>query len=273
MTAKEKYVALLAALKGYGQVAVAFSAGVDSSFLLYAAQQALGENVLAVTVHSPFVPAQEQQAAQDFCRTLDVQQLRLTIDTLAIAGVRENPPERCYLCKHALFSEMRRAAAEAGFPAVVEGSNADDLGDYRPGMRALRELGILSPLLDAGLTKQEIRTLSKEAGLPCWDKPAMACLATRFPCGTPLAVEGLRRVEQAEAYLRTLNLHQLRVRAHGDLARIELEQEELSKLLENAAAVTGQLQALGFRYVTLDLHGYQTGSMNPQQVARMAHTE
>lgn len=269
MNAAEKYDALCSALQGLGRVAVAFSAGVDSALLLHAAHSALGENAVAITVHSPFVPQREQREAEVFCQGRGIRQLVLEIDPLSIENVRTNPPERCYFCKKALFTAMREAAENAGFPVLAEGSNADDLGDYRPGMRALKELNIRSPLLDAGLTKQEIRALAKSQGLPCWDKPAMACLATRIPCGTPLTVEALRRVEQAEEILTELGFRQLRVRAHGNLARLELGEDEFARL--HAAALSAQiverLKSLGFRYVTLDLAGYQRGSMNAAQQA------
>lgn len=262
--AKEKFAALLQALARMQRVAVAFSAGVDSSLLLFAAKEALGENAVAVHARSAFVPQKEQAETEAFCAALGVRLLTVDVDALAIPGVRENPVDRCYLCKRALFGAMLRAAREAGCSALLEGSNTDDLGDYRPGLRALRELQIGSPLLDAGLTKAEIRALAKEKGLACWDKPAMACLATRFPVNEKLTEDALRRVEQAEDVLRELGFRQLRVRVHGDLARIELGKGEVPRMLsgDTAAKAAARLRALGFRYVTLDLQGYRTGSMN-----------
>lgn len=260
----EKYASLLELLRSLGSVAVAFSAGVDSTLLLRAARDALGDRAAAVTLRSVFVPRREQEAAAEYCRALGARHVLLDAEVLAIPGVAENPPERCYLCKRALFTRIREAAAELGLAWVAEGSNADDLKDYRPGMRAIRELGIRSPLLEAGLSKAEIREISRDLGLPTWDKPAMACLATRFVTGQPIEAAGLARVEQAEAWLAARGYRQLRVRVHGDLARLELDDAGQARLREpsEAAAVNRALRGLGFRWVTADLGGYRTGSMN-----------
>ena len=258
------YERLTAILREMGSAAVAFSAGADSSLLLKAARDVLGDRAVAVTVSSPFVPARELAEAAAFCEALGTRHLVLDVDVLAIPGVAENPPERCYLCKRALFTRIGEAAAGLGLAWVAEGSNADDLKDYRPGMRALRELGVRSPLLEAGLTKAEIRALSKELGLPTWDKPAMACLATRFETGRPLTPEALARVERAEAWLAAQGFRQLRVRVHGELARLELDPAGLERLRDPAAVreVHAALRSFGFRFVTLDLGGYRMGSMN-----------
>ena len=264
MELARKYDVLRRSLEEMGSVAVAFSAGVDSTLLLKTARLVLGPQAAAVTVRSCFVPRRELNQAESFCRREGIRLICLDVDVLQVEGVRENPPDRCYLCKKALFSRIKQAAEAAGLAVVAEGSNADDLGDYRPGMRAIRELGVRSPLLEAGLTKAEIRALSKELGLPTWDKPAMACLATRFPTGTCLEPDAIARVEQAEELLRDMGLRQLRVRVHGELARIELAEDELPGMEdpELRLAVDRGLKELGFRWVCLDLAGYRTGSMN-----------
>ena len=266
-TLEEKRRALEEALRRMGSVAVAFSAGVDSTCLLQVASRVLGDRAAAITVRSQFVPQREQQEAAEFCRSRGIRLIVLELDALSIPGVRENPADRCYLCKKSIFTQICAAARENGFACVAEGSNADDLGDYRPGMRAIRELGVRSPLLDAGLTKAEIRLLSHDLGLPTWDKPAMACLATRFATGHEITNEGLARVEQAEQCLMELGFSKVRVRVHGELARIEVEPDMISRLTEakTAALVSGRLRRLGFRYVSVDLTGYQMGSMNTKK--------
>jgi uncharacterized protein len=262
-TLKEKYAALIALLSGTGKLAVAFSAGVDSTFLLKAAREALGENVIALTAQTVAFPARERDASAEICRALGVEQVAVPVDLMAVEGFRENPPERCYLCKKALFTAMQAAARERGFGCVAEGSNTDDAGDYRPGLRALRELGIRSPLREAGLSKAEIRELSRRLELPTWDKPSYACLATRIAYGQEITPEALEKVETAEQYLYGLGFRQVRVRVHGDLARIEIPREQFPLLLPTTAdAIHLRLRQLGFRYVALDLGGFESGSMN-----------
>ena len=250
---------ILADMEG---VLIACSGGVDSTFLLRVALEVLGENVLAVTAKSPIHPASESAAAGELARRLGARHLFVETDELDDPEFARNPPERCYLCKRSLFARLKELAEEHGLTEVLEGSNYDDLGEHRPGLRALRELGVRSPLAEAGLTKAEIRALSRQMGLPTWDKPAQACLATRFPYGELLTPEKLRRVEEAEEFLRSLGLGQLRVRTHDLLARIEVSQNEMPRLLHEAGRVVEELKKLGYTYFTLDLEGYRTGSMD-----------
>jgi len=256
---------MLEALKATGGAAVAFSGGVDSTLLLYAAKEALGEGCVAVTARSAFFPEAEAAEAAALCTRFGVKQITLDVDVLAVPGVAENPPDRCYLCKRALLGAVCDTAARRGISCVAEGSNVDDDSDWRPGARAVRELGVRSPLKEAGLTKAEIRALSRQLGLPTADKPSMACLASRIPSGERITPEDLRRVEAAEEYLSGLGLTQKRVRVHGALARIEALPEEFPLLLRCADAVDARLRALGFRFVSMDLGGYRTGSVNGKQ--------
>ncbi len=264
---RNKYDRLLEILKGYGSVAVAFSSGVDSTFLLHAAKEALGDRAVALTASSCFVPEREVSEARQFCERIGVRHLVAEVDVLAIDGVADNPKDRCYLCKKALFQGFMDTAVSEGLAVVAEGSNVDDEGDYRPGMKAIAELGVKSPLRAAGLRKQEIRDLSKEFDLPTWDKPSFACLASRIPYGERLTNEKLRMVDEAEQFLLNKGYRQFRVRVHGSdapLARIELLPEDIDKALAPSVReeINDKLHEIGFAYVSLDLKGYRTGSLN-----------
>ena len=261
---KEKLKRLRERVRGIGSAVVAFSSGVDSTFLLHVAHEELGERVVAATIRSHTFPKRELDEAAAFCRAEGVRHVVIESEELDIPGFAENPPDRCYHCKRELFSKLLAFARENGLAAVLEGSNLDDDGDYRPGRRAIRELGIVSPLHEAGLTKAEIRALSREMGLPTSNKPSFACLASRFPYGERITAAALERVEKAEQWLLDagLGLTQLRVRSHGNLARIEVPPDAIPRLAARAAEIDDAFKKLGFAYVALDLRGYRTGSMN-----------
>ncbi len=247
-----------------GKAAVAFSGGVDSVFLLYAAKEALENQVLALTVCLQAVPKKELSEAKKFCRHQGIRHQVIDVDEFSIDGFADNPPDRCYRCKKTLFSKMLQAAWSEGIPVLMEGSNVDDMKDYRPGLRALQELQIVSPLKECGFTKEKIREMSKRLGLPTWGKPAMACLASRFVYGERITPQKMRMVEEAEAYLDDLGFAQRRVRMHGNLARIELLLEDFPRMMgeETYEQVQRRFSELGFSYVTLDLKGFESGSMN-----------
>ena len=260
----EKQEQLFRRLRRLNSLLVAFSGGADSAYLAWAAHRALGERVLAVTALSPSFSAHDRRQAESFVREVGLRheciETREFDNPLYVA----NNPDRCYHCKTELFSELVRLAAARGLAAVAYGANADDLRDFRPGHRAAAEYGVLAPLLEARLTKAEIRELSLRAGLSTWERPAASCLSSRVPYGTPVTVENLTRIERAENILRELGFRQFRVRAHQDLARIEIAPAELPRALnlEMARALTERMKPLGFSYVTLDLEGYRQGSLN-----------
>lgn len=261
---EEKLELLKENMKRMGRLAVAFSGGVDSTFLLKVAHDVLGASVLAVTARSVTFPDREFREAADFVRELGIKHHVLVFDELEVPGFSDNPPDRCYLCKKELFSKIKAFAREQGIDHIADGSNLDDLDDYRPGMKALKELGVISPLKEAGLRKEEIRILSKEMGLPTWNKPGFACLSSRFPYGEKITEEKLDMVNQGEEFLISLGFDLVRVRCHGKIARIEVAVEARSKFFDTALMdrIYLRFKEIGFTYVCLDLKGYRTGSMN-----------
>ncbi len=251
-------------LRSLGSVAVAFSGGVDSAFLLKSAYDVLGKNVLAVTACSASFPERELREAEEFVQRHGIRHITVASEELEVKGFSDNPPDRCYICKLEIFTRIMQAARNNNIEFVAEGSNCDDLGDYRPGLRAIAELGVVSPLREAGLTKDEIRSLSRDMGLATWDKPSFACLASRFPYGHKITKEKLVMVDKAEQYLLNLGLSQVRVRHHGNVARIEVIPGEFDVVLRDGImqGIYEYFKALGFTYTALDLRGYRTGSMN-----------
>jgi uncharacterized protein len=259
-----KETALDRALRELPSAIVAYSGGVDSAFLAYAAHRALGERALAVTADSPSYPERHRQIALRVAREFGFAHLLIQTAEMSRPEYRANPANRCYYCKHELYTRLSALACERGIPVIVDGSNADDRGDYRPGRQAAREFGVRSPLDEAGLTKDEIRELSRRAGLPTWDEPASACLSSRIPYFSEVTDEKLRMIERAEDVLRGLGFRICRVRHHESLARIELGRDEIARALEPGMADTidRELRAIGYAHVTVDLRGYRLGSLN-----------
>jgi uncharacterized protein len=249
-----------------GGVVIAYSGGVDSTLLLKAAHDCLGERALAAIGRSKTMAQREFEFAVDTARSMGARFKIVETNELGQPSFSSNPPDRCHLCKSELFSKLGALAASEGLPWVADGSNLDDCGDYRPGLRAAKEMGVRSPLIEAGMTKEDIRELSKALGLTTWDKPSKACLSSRFPFGTEITRQKLAMVEEAENFLLDLGFKQVRVRHHGEIARVEVEKAEIERLLNSGVRekVVSKLKSLGFKYITLDLAGYSSGSFNPR---------
>ncbi|WP_027723045.1 ATP-dependent sacrificial sulfur transferase LarE [Maridesulfovibrio zosterae] len=260
-----KYEKFLQNLSTAKSAIIAFSGGVDSTFLLYAAKQALGDRILAVTVSTPYIPKWENKEAVFFAKQMEID--HVAVDMPFPEELRYNPPDHCYTCKKIIFSKLIEIALDKNLSSVLDGTNVDDLNDYRPGLKALAELGICSPLVEADLNKAEIRHLSRKFGLPTWNKPSFACLMSRMPVGQHVKDEALQQVEQAEIFLMDIGFKAVRVRHHGDVARIEVSEDKIIELITASKiyGIESKLKELGYRYVAVDISGYSMGSLNDVQ--------
>lgn len=245
-----------------GSVAIGFSGGVDSSFLLKVATDVLGDKALAITVNSMLHPKKELSDALQFVKQVNAHHIVIDVDVNEIDDVKENPENRCYFCKKHIFSKIKDVANQEKIPYVLDASNYDDLEDYRPGMKALERLSVVSPLVDAKIGKNEIRELSKQMNLDTWDKPSFACLASRFPYGIKITKSRLEQIEKAESFLLSLGMKQFRVRYHNEVSRIEVPKNDFQIVLDNSSEIVKKFKEFGFKYVTLDIQGYRTGSLN-----------
>lgn len=264
MDLENKLIKLKELLKSLESVAIAYSGGVDSTFLLKVAYDVLGDKAIAVTAKSSTYPEREFNEAKAYIEKLGAKHIVIVSEELEIEGFAKNPTNRCYFCKSELFTKVREVANQHGIKEVLDGSNFDDIGDYRPGMQAAKELGVISPLKQCEMTKKDIRELSKAMGVPTWNKQAFACLSSRFPYGNEITAPKLKMVERAEQFLMDLGFTQLRVRHHGDIARIEVAVQDREKFFDTELMdkVVKEFKQIGFKYVTLDMQGYRTGSMN-----------
>ena len=264
MLLEKKRLDLESRIAELGSALVAFSGGVDSTLVLAVAKKVLGDKVLAVTAESDSVPERELQTAQHLAETLGVKHRIIHTEEMSSPDYLKNPANRCYYCKSELYGKLSKVAAEHKLTSILNGINLDDLGDHRPGITAANEAGIISPLAELGFNKQDVRDLAREIDLPNWEKPALACLSSRIPYGQPVTTEKLSMIEQAEGALLAEGFRQVRVRHHGDMARIELPQEDIPGLLKNGLTekINLRLREIGFQYVTVDLEGYRSGSLN-----------